>query len=78
VLVQGVVDAKSPDGVHKLYFLRRLPRDPFADPSLPAERSWAPRCHDSPPQAPRPGPDVFDVASMSDGIALDGSRYADW
>ena len=78
LLVDGVVDAKSPDTSKKLYFLRRLPRDPLADPVLPAERTWAQRCHDSPPQAPRPGPDVFDVASMSNGIALDGSRYADW
>lgn len=77
VLVEGVADAKAKDG-KKLYFLRRLPRDPFADPALPAARSWGLRSHDSPPESPAPGRDVFDVYSTSDRIALDGSRLRDW
>jgi general secretion pathway protein G len=78
VLVDGVVDAKSPDMARRIYFLRRLPRDPFADPALSPARTWALRCHDSPADAPRAGADVFDVASTSTGTALDGSHYADW
>jgi len=39
VLVNGVTDIKTPDG-RKLYFLRRLPRDPFADASTPAAETW--------------------------------------
>ncbi|MBT9456650.1 MAG: type II secretion system protein [Burkholderiaceae bacterium] len=76
-LVQGVPDAKSPKDI-KLYFLRRLPRDPFSDPSVPAEDSWGQRSSDSPPDAPQAGRDVFDVYSRSDRVALDGSKVKDW
>lgn len=82
-LVEGVplVDAQGQprtDGAARLYLLRRLPRDPFADPALPAADSWALRSSASPHDAPQPGADVFDVASRSTAAALDGSRYADW
>ncbi|MGQ3094173.1 MAG: type II secretion system protein [Roseateles sp.] len=76
-LVDGVVDAKSPNG-RKLYFLRRLPRDPFAPAELPAAESWGLRAYDSPHDAPRAGKDVFDVFSRSERTALDGSRVKDW
>jgi general secretion pathway protein G len=75
-LVDGVVDARAPD--RRLYFLRRLPRDPFADPGLPAAQTWALRSYDSPPEAPAPGRDVFDVRSMSPRDGLDGTPLADW
>lgn len=77
VLVDGVADVKGGDG-KKLYFLRRLPRDPFADPALPAARSWGLRSYDSPPGAPAPGRDVFDVYSTSERTGLDGSRLREW
>ena len=77
-LVRGVPDAKDPQGRRRLYFLRGLPRDPLADTSLPAAQTWALRSYDSPPEAPAPGRDVFDVHSRADGIAIDGSRYRDW
>lgn len=77
-LVRGVPDAKDPQGRRRLYFLRSLPRDPLADASLPAAQTWALRSYDSPPEAPAPGRDVFDVHSHADGIAIDGSRYKDW
>lgn len=77
VLVNGVTDIKTPDG-RKLYFLRRLPRDPFADASVPAAETWGLRAADSPPDEPRPGKDVFDVYSRSERRALDGSRLRDW
>jgi len=76
-LVEGVPDLKSLEG-RKIYFLRRLPRDPFADASLPAAETWGLRAADSPPDEPRPGRDVFDVFSRSERHALDGSRYKDW
>jgi len=77
-LVDGVTDAKSPSGA-KLYFLRRIPRDPFAaDASDPAPATWGLRSYDSPPDAPRPGKDVFDVYSQHAGIALNGVPYKDW
>lgn len=76
-LVQGVPDAKAGDQ-KRIYFLRRLPRDPFADPDLPAAQTWATRSYESPPDAPRPGRDVFDVFSRSNRIGLDGSAVAEW
>lgn len=76
-LVQGVPDASSPTG-QRIYFLRRLPRDPFADPQWPPEQTWAPRSYASPPDAPAPGADVFDVASRTPGMGLDGVPYRQW
>jgi general secretion pathway protein G len=55
-----------------------VPRDPFADPSMPAAATWALRASDSPPDAPAAGRDVFDVASRHAATALDGTRYGDW
>jgi general secretion pathway protein G len=81
-LVQGIplVDASGqPDaGGKRLYLLRRLPREPFADPALPAADSWGLRSSLSPPTAPQAGDDVFDVYARSAATALDGSRYRDW
>ena len=78
VLVEGVVDAKDPAG-RKLYFLRRLPRDPlFPDLSVPAEETWGLRSYASPPDAPLPGDDVYDVRSLHPGVGLNGVAYAEW
>jgi general secretion pathway protein G len=77
VLVQGVKDVSTP-GQKKMYFLRRLPRDPFADVSLPAAETWGLRSYASPPDAPQPGADVFDVYSRTPGLGLDGSPYRTW
>jgi general secretion pathway protein G len=77
-LVEGATDAKSPSGA-KIYFLRRLPRDPFhADASVAPERTWRLRSYESPPHDPRAGKDVFDVYSMSTRIGLNGVRVRDW
>lgn len=77
VLVQGVPDASSPTG-QRIYFLRRLPRDPFADPQVPADQTWATRSYANPPDAPAAGADVFDVASRTPGVGLDGQPYRQW
>lgn len=77
-LVEGVPDAKSPGGA-KLYFLRRVPRDPLsADASLTPERTWGLRSYESPPNDPRPGMDVFDVRSLSERKGLNGVPYSEW
>jgi general secretion pathway protein G len=77
VLVDGVRDIKQPDG-RMIYFLRRLPKDPFAPDFLSADESWNKRCYESPPDAPYEGDDVFDVASKSEVIGLNGIAYSEW
>lgn len=61
-----------------IYFLRRIPRDPFAPNNLSASESWGIRSYESPPDAPRAGKDVYDIFSKSDEIGLNGIPYARW
>lgn len=77
VLVNGVKDISSPHGL-RIYFLRRLPRDPFAEADLPAAATWGLRSYASPPDAPAQGADVFDVYTLSQGVGLDGTPYGQW
>jgi general secretion pathway protein G len=77
VLVTGVEDAKSPEK-RVIYFLRRLPRDPFAPEHTRAEDSWGKRAYASPPDNPQEGNDVFDVFSRSPGVGLNGVAYKEW
>jgi general secretion pathway protein G len=80
-LVQGVPladDQGRPLPTARLYLLRRLPRDPFADPQLPPAQTWGLRASDTPPASPAAGRDVFDVYSRSERRALDGTNYGDW
>lgn len=76
-LVDGVTDKRSPKG-DKIYFLRRLPRDPFADPAQPADLTWGLRSYASPPDNPQPGQDIFDVYSQSEGTGMNGIPYRQW
>ena len=69
VLAEGVADKRSGQ---TLYFLRRVPRDPIA------EGEWGLRSYASPPGAPQPGDDVFDVYSRSGEVGLNGIPYKDW
>jgi general secretion pathway protein G len=77
-LAEGVPDITDPKGARRLRFLRRLPRDPLADPSLPAEDSWGLRSYESDADNPRPGRDVFDVYSLSTRTSLGGRPYREW
>lgn len=77
-LARGVPAAGAESGA-KVFFLRRIPRDPFfPDPRVPAELTWGLRSSDSPPDRPAPGKDVFDVYSLSPRQAIDGSYYRTW
>lgn len=77
-LVEGVADQRSPRK-QAIYFLRRLPRDPFAvREDLAAADTWALRAYASPPDNPSPGEDVFDVSSRSDKVGLNGVPLKQW
>jgi general secretion pathway protein G len=77
-LVLGIPDVKDPEK-RKIYFLRRLPRDPMAaDPGLTDAGTWGKRAYESPPDNPQEGDDVFDVYSRSQQIGLNGIAYDKW
>ena len=78
VLVDGVADQRTGRSSSRLYFLRQLPSDPFADPTLPAAATWRLRSYASTPAEPAAGLDVFDIHSSSGAMALDGTPYAKW
>ncbi|MEO8186400.1 MAG: prepilin-type N-terminal cleavage/methylation domain-containing protein [Burkholderiaceae bacterium] len=78
VLVQGI-DAQNMAGGRRLVFLRQVPRDPFfPEQAAPPALHWATRSYGSPPDDPRPGDDVFDVASRSARVGLNGIDYREW
>lgn len=78
VLVEGVPDLKDPKG-RKIYFLRRLPRDPLHDdPSVAAADTWGKRAYASEPDDPQEGDDVYDVYSRSERKGLNGRPYREW
>ncbi|BDT58237.1 type II secretion system pseudopilin PulG [Massilia varians] len=78
MLVEGVRDQKSPKQA-QIYFMRRLPRDPFhADPAVSNAETWGKRSYASEAHEPKEGDDVYDVYSMSGKTALNGTPYNKW
>jgi general secretion pathway protein G len=70
-LVEGVPLKTDPDGA-KLYFLRRIPRDPISG------EDWGLRSYESPAGEPRAGKDVYDVYSKSDELGINKRPYKEW
>jgi general secretion pathway protein G len=72
-LVEGVSVVNDQSG-RKLKFLRRVPIDPITGSS-----EWGMRSYQDKPDATRwGGQNVYDVFTLSQGTALDGTKYRDW
>ena len=79
LLVEGVIDRRDPSKRRKIYFLRRLPRDPMADdPAARPADTWGLRSYASPPDSPQAGKDVYDVFSKAGGAGINGVPYREW
>lgn len=73
-LVEGVEVTDGETEESRIKFLRRIPFDPFTK-----RQEWGLRAYQDDPDATRWGGDnVYDVYSLSPGVALDGTRYREW
>jgi general secretion pathway protein G len=71
-LVKGVPLKGTAEVKYK--FLRKIPVDPMT-----GKAEWGMRSmQDDPDSKSWGGEDVFDVYSLAQGTALDGSKYSDW
>ena len=70
-LVDGVEDKTDPAKA-KIFFLRRVPRDPITG------EEWGLRSYASPANDPQQGNDVYDVYSRSDELGLNKVPYREW
>jgi general secretion pathway protein G len=72
-LVEGVSVVNDATG-RKLKFLRRVPIDPMT-----GSAEWGMRSYQDKPDTTRwGGQNVFDVFSLSEGTALNGTKYKEW
>lgn len=65
----------------KKKFLRRIPIDPFNPPKPGEEPKWGIRAYKDEPDSTSSSDnaeDVFDVYSLSEDTAIDGTKYKEW
>jgi general secretion pathway protein G len=70
-LVEGAPVKNKPQE-EKIYFLRRLPKDPITG------EDWGLRSYASPADSPQAGKDVYDVYSRSEEVGLNRIPYREW
>jgi len=68
-----------PDERPKIYYLRRLPKDPFYSPQDQDVPEWGMRCYEEDPDdLVWCGKDIYDVFSLSDKTGINGIAYSMW
>jgi general secretion pathway protein G len=78
ILVEGVEDLKTPKR-SKIYFLRRIPRDPMEpNQDMQDADTWGKRAYASEAADPREGDDIYDIMSRSTKTGLNGQPYNKW
>ncbi|MFA6040833.1 MAG: hypothetical protein WC733_04970, partial [Methylophilus sp.] len=77
-LVSGVENIQDPKK-RKIFFMRNIPRDPFAtDTTASAEETWGKRSYSSAFDKPEEGEDVYDVYSLSHEVGINQQAYSEW
>jgi general secretion pathway protein G len=79
--LQQLVEGKDFGGISgtKKKFLRRIPVDPFNPKLKDGVPEWGLRSYsDKPDSTIWGGEDVFDIYSLSEETAIDGTKYKDW
>jgi len=79
--LQELVDGYDFGGLYsyKKKFLRRIPPDPMNPPPPGEAPKWGMRSYaDKPDSSIWGGEDVYDVYTLSEGTAIDGTKYKEW